>query len=80
MSIHIYAPSATKNEVALFFCSTCNCRRKMLLRHFEWHAPEWTCLTCGERWSDGERLPRPFCPGWRKDSVKRAKKILEATK
>lgn len=60
------------------WCETCEARRRMLLVVEVWRGGNWTCLTCGERWhADEGRMERPFTPGWRRDSVKRAKRLWE---
>ena len=42
----------------------------MLFRFQEWYGWDVACLHCGESWGDGERIERPFAPGWRKRRVK----------
>lgn len=37
-----------------------------------WYGPTITCCGCGDSWSDGEMLERPFRRGWRKESIGRA--------
>ena len=59
-------------------CPTCNRRRRFLMLIEAWRGAYWTCLTCGERYhSDEGRMERPFRPGWRMESVKKAKAIWE---
>jgi len=43
--------------------------------HQPWYGSIFTCLKCGERFSNEEMLPRPFCPRWRKDNIKSAEKF-----
>jgi len=74
--IHIHAPRPTKSMAKIQRCPTCKKRRKFWGAFYEWYGWNITCLSCGERWQDGERLQRPFCPGWRKDSVKRARAAM----
>lgn len=38
-----------------------------------WYAPRWTCLGCGDSWSDGEMAPRPFARGWRQRAIAEAR-------
>jgi ssDNA-binding Zn-finger/Zn-ribbon topoisomerase 1 len=57
-------------------CPTCRKPRRMLAQVQEWYGTTWTCAGCGEMWSDGERHERPFCPGWRKENIERARKAL----
>lgn len=41
----------------------------MLVETFEWYDPLISCLKCGDQWSGGERLARPFARGWRERAV-----------
>lgn len=75
-SIAICAPDPDSWRLRMLACSTCGKRRKMLVTHYEWYGSYVTCLTCGERWADGERMARPFSPGWRKKNVERARKFI----
>lgn len=34
------------------------------------------CLRCGERYGGDGWLDRPFCPGWRKKNIAKAKRML----
>jgi len=47
----------------------------MVVAFYEWYGPYWTCLRCGDAYTDDERLPRPFAPGWRKENIEGAKKL-----
>jgi len=54
-------------------CPTEGRRRRMAGRdHGPFYGPMLTCLGCGDSWSCGERLERPFRRGWRKDAVTEA--------
>lgn len=55
-------------------CPTCKKRRTMVAFFYEWYGATVVCLACGERWNDGEQEERPFMPGWRKNSIARARK------
>ena len=46
-------------------CFNCKQPRRCLATFQEWYGWTITCLTCGDRWQDGEILPRPFARGWR---------------
>ena len=46
-------------------CPTCKTRRRFVVQSFVWYDSIWTCCTCGDEWSAGERLARPFHRGWR---------------
>ena len=46
----------------------------MVSESYEYYGPDLTCCGCGERWQDGEMAERPFCPGWRKLNIGKAKR------
>lgn len=56
----------------IMHCPTCNQRRRFAGLDQLWYSPTWTCLGCGDRWSDGTRLTRPFKRAWRAESRTRA--------
>lgn len=56
-------------------CPTCKKDRYFLRELWEWYGLYDTCLKCGEKYFEGERMDRPFCRGWRKQNVDRAKKF-----
>jgi len=64
-NVHLYAPDPVNEECALLPCPTCERARRMHVVHYEWHGALVTCCGCGERWSDGEMIERPFARGWR---------------
>jgi len=51
----------------------------MLARFQAWYGWFVVCLTCGERWEDGEPVERPFERGWRHASMAEALAWLDAT-
>lgn len=53
-------------------CPTCGTRERFAGYDQPWYGPTLTCLGCGDRFSDGERLPRPFKPRWRRESIAEA--------
>jgi hypothetical protein len=57
-------------------CPTCRRVSTFAFRDYEWYGRFQTCLTCGDQWSDGERLDRPFKRGWRQENIRKAKKML----
>lgn len=73
--VHIHAPPAT-HFAAVNHCPVCMRSRRMLGSHVEWYGTTWTCAGCGDKWSDGELHERPFAPGWRRQSIERARKLL----
>jgi hypothetical protein len=75
-NIYICSPRVTEWEIVRQKCPTCKKRRRILIEYYEWYSPLASCLSCGDRWSDGERLPRPFYRNWREDEVKKLKRRL----
>ena len=53
-------------------CPYCGRRARILVEACEWCDPEFTCLSCGDAWTWGERQERPFCPGWRRKRIDKA--------
>lgn len=72
MTIHICAPAPDDVQLIRGHCPTCGSSRRLTAQHYEWYGWSVTGLRCGEGWSDGERLARPFERGWRKKSVRTA--------
>jgi hypothetical protein len=56
-------------------CPTCKRRRRFVLAVDDnpYYGSIWTCCGCGDSWSDGERMPRPFARGWRARAIAKAK-------
>ena len=73
--IHINAPKG-RYFAAVNDCPVCDRPRRMLGWHVEWYGTTWTCAGCGDKWSDGERLERPFSPGWRRQNIEQARRKL----
>jgi ribosomal protein L37AE/L43A len=74
--IHVNFVRYSETWCAVNECPTCERHRRMLARYQEWYGTTWTCAGCGDQWTDGERHPRPFAPGWRKDNIEHARKVL----
>ena len=54
-------------------CPTCRCETDFLTAFGgPYYGDILTCIECGDAWSDGERLERPFRPRWRQDAIARA--------
>lgn len=59
-------------------CPTEGRRRRMAGRdHGPYYGPTLTCLGCGDSWSCGERLERPFRRAWRRDEIAKAKQAWD---
>lgn len=79
MSLHLcYAPAWRYRRQ--FNCPTCARRRLFLVELAAWWGSTVTCLTCGDAWAEEGRLPRPFKPRWRAESIARAKALPFTTK
>ena len=77
--IHISFAHYTKTVCQLNRCPICERDRRMLGQFQEWYGMTWTCLGCGEQWTDGEHRGRPRLePGWRQESIRHARRALEA--
>lgn len=49
-------------------CPICERRRRTVIRwDGAWYGTTVYCA-CGDRWQDGELVPRPFRKGWRKEA------------
>ncbi len=66
--IHVHAPKG-EHFAAVNDCPTCERPRRMIGWHVEWYGTTWTCAGCGDKWADGERIERPFAPGWRRERI-----------
>ena len=42
-----------------------------------YYGPSVICMQCGERWEDGQMMPRPFKRGWREENVHKAQVTLD---
>jgi hypothetical protein len=74
--LHINVPDSIAVR-RISYCPTCDKRRRFSGTDALWYGPIWTCLGCGDRWSDGERLERPFKRGWREASRRDARKVWD---
>jgi hypothetical protein len=73
--VHIHAPPVT-HHAAVIDCPTCERPRRMYGFFAEWYGYTWTCAGCGDAWADGERLQRPFAPGWRRRNIESTRLAL----
>ena len=71
--VHICVRRIALRKVNRRRCPTCARRTRQLCEFEEWYGWTLTCLSCGDAWTDGEMLPRPFAPGWREKSIAAAK-------
>lgn len=70
--VHVYRPQEWLGRTTQD-CPTCNTRRRFVVRLYEWYDTIWTCCGCGDSWSAGERMRRPFRRGWRAEATARAR-------
>jgi hypothetical protein len=66
--------------IAKGYCPTCKKDRYFFREVWEWYGLYDTCLKCGEKYFEGDRMDRPFCPGWRKHNIKKAKQLYRTLK
>lgn len=72
----ICCPTVTHHEIRAMKCPCCGGYANVLIECWEWYAAQATCLLCGDAWSDGERMERPFAPRWREERIASAKKRI----
>ena len=75
-NLHINWTRYTASFCGVNICPTCQRPRRMLAQFQDWYGTTWTCAGCGDQWQDGERLERPFEPGWRRRSIEYARREL----
>ena len=54
-------------------CPNCECRRRFVVSMTVWYPSIWTCCACGDAYSEGGRMERPFARGWRQEAIAAAK-------
>lgn len=59
------------------WCPTDECTTEMVVRDEGWYGLTKMCCKCGDSWSDGERLSRPFKPGWRAERVRKYRQLWD---
>ncbi len=74
MTAHVLWSRMDVKMRRVMHCPTCQCRRRFFGWAQEWYSAIWTCCHCGDSWSDGERMGRPFARGWRQEAAARAKR------
>ena len=75
LMIHICKAEIVYWAIRRWKCPNCG-KRRMLIEAFEWYPGLVSCLNCGDCWSEGERLQRPFYRNWRAESVEEMKRRL----
>lgn len=56
-------------------CPTCDRVTRFSDYAYVWYSTTWTCVRCGDSWTDGERHERPFKRGWRLEATARAQQV-----
>jgi hypothetical protein len=79
-AVHIYAPPVTRHEIRAMWCPVCGGYANILIECWEWYSAQATCLCCGDSWSEGELMMRPFYHGWREERIEKAKRRIERYK
>jgi hypothetical protein len=74
--VHICRSEVMSWKIRRIKCPNCG-KRRMLMQTFDWYDPRFSCLNCGDEWSGGERMERPFARGWRERAVADLKRTLE---
>ncbi len=65
---------------AVYRCPTCECRTEHVYRDERWYGTTVMCTRCGDNWQDGELGPRPFYPRWRRDRVRKYRRLYDAAR
>lgn len=74
MPIPTICRPSTINVRKILDCPTCKQRRRFAgFDSPPWYGITLTCCACGDTWTDGERMERPFARGWRVKSAAKAK-------
>ncbi len=73
MTLHVLWSRKDQTYRRIVKCPTEGKRRRWVGWSQEWYAAIWTCCGCGDSFSDGERMERPFRPGWRQQAIAKAK-------
>jgi hypothetical protein len=77
MTVTICAPASFPIR-RVMQCPTCDKRRRFAgFDGGPYYGPTMTCLGCGDSWSCGERLDRPFKRSWRIEAIAKAKRAWE---
>lgn len=58
-------------------CPVDECITEMVTRFEAWYDPVTWCTKCGDAWSGGELLERPFRRGWRAGAVRVARELWD---
>lgn len=71
--VHVCWSHKDRTYRRVTMCPTEERRRRIVGWSQDWYSTVWTCCGCGDSWSDGERMERPFARGWRQRAIAGAK-------
>ena len=72
-TLHICRGHKDMEDVRVMKCPSCLREDAQFYGWFqEWYGWHLTCTECGEQFADGERLDRPWSPGWREINILKA--------
>jgi hypothetical protein len=72
-TLHVCRSPVERFRIVAGDCPTCGRWTRFVGFFYEWYGWHETCLRCGDQWSCGELLERPFRPRWRKESIAQAR-------
>ena len=58
-------------------CPVDECITEQVVRYEAWYGPTVWCCKCGDSWSGGELCTRPFARDWRRDAVRKARRLWD---
>jgi hypothetical protein len=76
-AIHINRPDNRFLRCRILRCPFEGRKQEMVVRYEEWYLPTIYCCGCGDSWSEGGRVPRPFHRHWRRDRVREYRKLWD---
>lgn len=59
------------------YCPMDQCTTEMVVRHEGWYGVTTMCCRCGDSWTDGELHERPLRRGWRREAVRRYRRLWD---
>ena len=73
----ICRPSDRFLRKEVHYCPMCMCRTEMAVRYEAYYGVTSHWCRCGDSWTDGELIERPFARGWRGRAVRRARELWD---
>lgn len=79
--IHICRGSKDEERVSYMKCPSCKREHAQFYGwRQDWYGWTITCTECGEKFSDGEWLERPWKAGWREENILKALECIDNLK